>query len=1198
MKRSRTVCGLALAAGLLVGRPGLAANPGAPPPGEFGEWLGWGIACGFVGSNEETVRKHLPVVLRDMLGISYEPKEFATLLSKMGNVIWQGRNSPHERDEYCGQMSGEAGALGNIGMAIANVAASGGKAPPPPQAAATAQARQPAPGSPPATRPAAAAGMLTSADILRLAFILSAATTAKDSLRLAYLWLGTAKARGEPEAARHRDAVAGRLDEAARRAADAQATGFPDNAALADGIRILAYDDLSHGKPADADALYQRYIAEVEFEAGKDSVPAADAMADYAEILRAGGRYAEARPFLHRVLIILETKLGPNDRRTATAVNNLAELERTQGRFDAAEQLYKRAIAALEKALGQNDPALAAPLGNFANLERMRGRFADAEKLLKRALAIREQSIGPQYPDVASTVNSLAVLAVARDRYDEAEPLYRRALSLLEAAYGDIHPNIGATLNNLATLYRLQGNIDQAEPLFARAVMIAETTRGAEHPETASALANLAQLYLDRGLPARAEPLFRRSLAALEKALGPDHPDVAAAYNNLAAFYRAAGRTADGTKALEQSIAILERSAGPDHLDTATALANLASFDLAAERYKLAADRMRRVHTIRQKLLGGDHPDVVGALYGLALAERGLGRPAQALADTRAAVDALDKRGSRLRDHKAKASTASAKDPLAQVVLLHLDLLAGNAAGKPDPAIVAESFKSGQGLRVARASSAVDRMAARFAAGTGALATTVRQRQDAIERWRIVDGLLVRELSKPHKARKSETTLRGELTRLSVEIDKLDREITTRFPEFAELSDPKPVGLADTQALLRPGEVILQYAIGDEKAFLWVVRANSATFVPLGASATEITKLVTSLRTAVDPNTIPDLGNPPPFPTAEALKLYRILIGPAELQLDGAKHVMIVLDGPLQSLPFALLVDGAASTERTEWLIRKYAFTTLPAISSLRALRRTASDSRAAQGFVGFGDPVLAPVGNAAVSRGAATLRTTPTSVFSQGVVADVNTLRKIPSLPETTLELRAMAKALNADEKTSLFLRQSATERQVRSMDLTKYRVVAFATHGLMSGEFPGVAEPALILTPPAIGSEQDDGLLTASEIAKLSMDADWTILSACNTAAADGTPGAEGLSGLARAFFYAGTRALLVSHWPVETVSAQQLTTGTIDALVRDPSIGRAEALRRSMLKQMDNKSKPHFAHPLYWAPFVVVGEGGAPK
>ena len=146
------------------------------------------------------------------------------------------------------------------------------------------------------------------------------------------------------------------------------------------------------------------------------------------------------------------------------------------------------------------------------------------------------------------------------------------------------------------------------------------------------------------------------------------------------------------------------------------------------------------------------------------------------------------------------------------------------------------------------------------------------------------------------------------------------------------------------------------------------------------------------------------------------------------------------------------------------------------------------------------------------------------------------------------------------------------------------------------MSGELRGLAEPALVLTPPAKASPDDDGLLTASKIATLKLNADWVVLSACNSAAGDGTPDGGGLSGLAKAFFYAGARSLLVSHWRAWSEATIKLTTGTFAELTNDSSIGRAEALRRSMMAMLDPQSPPEFAHPLAWATFVLAGEGGA--
>jgi CHAT domain-containing protein len=215
---------------------------------------------------------------------------------------------------------------------------------------------------------------------------------------------------------------------------------------------------------------------------------------------------------------------------------------------------------------------------------------------------------------------------------------------------------------------------------------------------------------------------------------------------------------------------------------------------------------------------------------------------------------------------------------------------------------------------------------------------------------------------------------------------------------------------------------------------------------------------------------------------------------------------------------------------------------------------------------------------------------------FYDGGKPDLISLAKaLPQLPDTANEVLAIAEALKADE-TDLKLGISASETTVKQMKLDDYRIVYFATHGLVAGEvekFAKVkAEPALALTLPEMPTDLDDGLLTASEVAQLKLNADWAVLSACNTAA-EGNPGAEALSGLARAFFYAGARSLVVSHWEVDSDSTVRLMIGTFEAAARDPKLSHAEALRESMLTMIDNAKSDDDAHPRFWAPFVVVGE-----
>jgi len=261
----------------------------------------------------------------------------------------------------------------------------------------------------------------------------------------------------------------------------------------------------------------------------------------------------------------------------------------------------------------------------------------------------------------------------------------------------------------------------------------------------------------------------------------------------------------------------------------------------------------------------------------------------------------------------------------------------------------------------------------------------------------------------------------------------------------------------------------------------------------------------------------------------------------------------------------------------------------LPDISSLRALRQFASTSKAGEAFRGVGNPTLGTPGSH---------RGTVLAQIFRGSLADRTALLGLPSLPETEGELEEMAKSLGAGPQ-DLLTGGKATETAIKGGALANARVVAFATHAVVAGQITGLAEPGLVLTPPAQPSELDDGFLTASEVAHdVKLDADWVVLSACDTAATDGTPGAEGLSGLAKAFFYAGARSLLVSHWAVESHAAVLLTTGAFQALAAAPEIARAEALRRSMLAMLDDKTHPFYAHPMFWAPFVLVGEGAAPR
>jgi len=411
------------------------------------------------------------------------------------------------------------------------------------------------------------------------------------------------------------------------------------------------------------------------------------------------------------------------------------------------------------------------------------------------------------------------------------------------------------------------------------------------------------------------------------------------------------------------------------------------------------------------------------------------------------------------------------------------------------------------------------------------------------------------------------------------------------------------LSIAETQALLKPDEALIAILVGSNNSFLWALTRERTGWVQIELGAEALAGEVMALRMGLDPLAQQDAegtkgslaGIVQGFDLARAHALYRRTFGALESVFADKGHLIVVPTGPLTSLPLQVLVTkpvadtGPEALRNATWLIRERALSVLPSVPSLNALRKLPGDRSASRPFFGAGDPILQGPDPAQRQRGGPRRAQPSLAAFYRNGLADIRAVRELEPLPDTADELRTIGKVLGASPD-AIILGKAASETRVKAAALSEYRIIEFATHALVAGDLSGLAEPALVLTPPDVPTEADDGLFTASEIATLKLNADWVVLSACNTAAGN-AEGAEALSGLARAFFYAGARALLVSHWAVYSRAATELTTKTFAAMASTPNLGRAEALRRSMLALIQD-GKP----PSYWAPFVLVGEGGA--
>ncbi|HEY6814367.1 MAG TPA: CHAT domain-containing tetratricopeptide repeat protein [Croceibacterium sp.] len=866
-------------------------------------------------------------------------------------------------------------------------------------------------------------------------------------------------------------------------------------------------------------------------------------------------RYDRAVEFYAEAARLFEEGRAPPNE-IAGLLNNQATILASLGRYDEAEASHLKALAIRRGIEGERGPAVSSSLFGLGYVYYREGRVEESIPYFRDSVEQQLEFNGEDDPLAIMRLASLASVLGRSGREPEALEIARRAETLGREHLGDDHPTYAITLNNLGNALIQSGRMQEAIPVLRETLRVRLATVGENASGTAISLRNLATALKETGARAEAEELNRRALAILEANAETDTPETFAyIYADLADLAALRGDWAAYDTLAGRSLEEADKRLG--EADYNRAQVHLYHADRLRQRGRIgeALEIAERWTPVLAATLIPSHKDRIYAELLLARLRQEAGSEREALPLADAAIAQLGGKlgGLGTTDRQLVREAASNRDS----ALLYFAI--ATAADDPQRAFAALQLVNISDL-------ALSQQLAGEAEGNDG--TALAARDEVLALARKASQLEARFAAALEAQDGGAETLRGELDAARGALAAAERQLRSDFPEFVARYRPAPVALTELQASLEPDELLVMPLEAERQG--WTVtldRARGLAWQPFDQA--ELAARAGAIRRAVDSPA--DLTH---FPLADAAALYRMLL-PDGVSAGGK---LLVHGGRLlSSLPLALLLteDWAGSLDRAPWLITRASVQVLGNLE-IHLRRHESVDTLSGEmRMVGIGGADLPAGADAGVALA---------GLFRSGRPA-IASIGELPPLPNAAEELRAIAAALPG-ENDLILVGPDAAEESLKRADLSQARVLAFATHGLVSGELRGLWEPALLIGT-AEGSGED-GLLGASEIARLRLNADWVILSACNTASGEDA-GAPAYSGLASAFAQAGARSLMLSHWRVRDDAAARLSVST----VRGASGGlpRAEALRRAQLALIADRELPGAAHPAIWAPFVIV-------
>lgn len=813
------------------------------------------------------------------------------------------------------------------------------------------------------------------------------------------------------------------------------------------------------------------------------------------------GRVDEAEPLARAALATAQADGAAGLVDQALAMNALGGIAFARDDLAAAEAAY---CTARDLGLAAPQPYHAMVVNDASSCGAVKYYLERADTLAAMRLAsdYAHAHLPPDHPKMGNVLNSAYAVLLRYGRYAEAEPLIRRHLELERQLRPGDADEVYDPLSLLARALELRGNYADAESVFRAAADMADRLRSATQPwARGRARGNLAVVLARQGRLDEAEAEARAGVERLVADLAPDNANIGSGRVQWADQLERLGRRAEALDQVDQGLALLSAAYPAGHSEVIAA------------------------RLIRARVLAG------------------LGRTAEALEESRSASGLFAKQMFDLAASETDRVALSRVVPRAFADHVAVALAAGD---------MAEAVYGAELLLLSEQGVSNARIAAAALAREEGLGAAV----DRLETARAAVAAADEALAAAQASGSAEAAdLAPRLAAARVEAAAAQQALHGAFPQYADLARPQVPSLAEVQARLAPGEVlVLPLALPDRAVTIAVAHdgvAWGATALPPVAVAALAERVRASAQA---------VGR---FDVAAARQLHDVVFPAGVRDLaQGARELLFPAAGYLARLSPAVLLTGAADParlDRAPWLVRRSA---IRVVADLARLGH-APAALAARDFLGVGAPDALPP---ALAVAAAAL----------------------PPLPRARAELDQLAAAL-APPAATVLAGAEASEAHFGLLDLPNFGVIAFATHGLVGGEVAGLDEPALVLAGAADGGSAADGLLTASEIAGLKLAADWVILSACDTAAGE-SAGAPGYSGLARAFAQAGAASLMLSHWRVRDDAAAFLTVETLRRAAV-AGTGRAAALRAAQLALMAQASVADSAHPAVWAPFAIL-------